>query len=137
MLVTCPTKYTPELVKKAREYIEIYKTEYDHEMPSHVGLSIVLKVNRSTLYDWATHEDKEISNILDECMAKQQLVLFNKGLTNDFNSAIVKLALGKHGYSDKIDQTNSGTLDITDMTSDKLDEKLLQMQQLLEQSTED
>lgn len=102
-----PSKLTPEIAELARDYIETYKTKYDHEMPSHVGLSIILKVNRSTLYEWSLKENSEFSNILDECMAAQQLVLFNKGLTNDFNASIVKLALGKHGYSDKIDNDHT------------------------------
>lgn len=133
--VTCPTKYTPELVATARDYLDNYKSKYADEMPSHVGLSIVLEVNRSTLYDWATHDDKEISNILDICMAKQQQVLFNKGLTNDFNPTIVKLALGKHGYSDKVDNTTQGTIGLTDMSEGELNRKLEQLRN--EQTAED
>jgi hypothetical protein len=40
---------------------------------------------------------------LDRILATQELKLMDGGLTGDFNSAIAKLALGKHGYSEKHD----------------------------------
>lgn len=101
-----PTIQTPELEVQAREYIENY-AEHDHAMPSIVGMSIVIKVTKSTLYDWAKLENNEFTYILAECMAKQELTLFNNGLNNTFNAAITKLALGKHGYHDKQDNTLS------------------------------
>jgi len=101
-----PTKYNEEIVGKAREYITNYQ-EHGHAMPSIVGMAVVLNVAKSTLYDWAEDEEKEFSDILDECMDNQELVLFNQALMNEFNSSIAKLALGKHGYHDKVDSTLS------------------------------
>ena len=101
-----PTIHTPELEQAAKEYIENYQ-EHGHAMPSIVGMSIVLKIAKSTLYDWASQEGNIFSDILDDCMAAQELTLFNNGLNNTFNAAITKLALGKHGYHDKQDNTLS------------------------------
>ena len=59
--------------------------------------------------DWKNDPEKpEFSRILDKIMAKQQQVLINKGLTNEFNSNITKLVLGKHGFHDKVDQNQGG-----------------------------
>lgn len=132
-----PSKYTPKMVELARDYLTTYKTKHNHEIPSIVGMAVVLKVGKSTLYDWSNEEDNEFSDILSECMDHQQLKLINGGLSGALNANITKLVLGKHGYSDKVDQTTSGTIGLTDMTASTLDEKILEMQRLLEQSTED
>ena len=99
-----PTKCTPALIKKAEDYLENYKEKYKDNIPSVVGLAIVLKVRRETLHVWAKDETKpEISNILKAVFEKQENVLINNGLDNTFNSSITKLVLGKHGYHDKQD----------------------------------
>jgi len=99
-----PTKYTPELIAASYEYLENYKTEYGDEIPSIVGLAVVLGVWRDTLHSWVKDEDKkEFSLILKAINDKQQNVLLNKGLSGAFNPAITKLVLGKHGYHDKQD----------------------------------
>jgi len=101
--VARPTKYTPELLEKANQYLEDWRTLGDM-IPSHEALAMYLNLNRSTLYDWREHEDKaEFSNILDQILTMQHRELMNNGLSGDFNAAITKLALGKHGYSDKVD----------------------------------
>lgn len=98
-----PTKYTPELLDKAQDYLEHYEDHGD-VIPSIVGLSLVLDVCRDTIHTWVKEEGKEkFSYILGMIKAKQEQVLIKKGLTSEFNSNIVKLALGKHGYSDKQD----------------------------------
>jgi|TARA_B100000795_G_scaffold43456_1_gene28484 hypothetical protein len=99
-----PTKYTPLLLARAKEYLESYTTA----IPSHIGLAYYLNIANSTMYAWAKEEDKkEFSEILERIMQLQFIELTDKGLTGDFNSAITKLALGKHGYTDKVDQTSS------------------------------
>jgi len=102
-----PTKYTPEIVEQALEYIANYK-EHDDAIPSVVGMSCAIKIAESTLYDWASQEDNEFSEILAQCKTSQQRVLMNGGLLGNLNSNIVKLALGKHGFHDKQDQEISG-----------------------------
>lgn len=103
-----PTEYTEDLYNKAVEYIEGGYEEEGHAIPSIVGMAKVLGRGKSTLYDWASSPDHPFSDILERCMEAQELTLFSKGLTNDFNATIVKLALGKHGYHDKADTTLSG-----------------------------
>ena len=99
-----PTKYTPELLAKAKEYLESYSTA----IPSHIGLAYYLNIANSTLYAWAKEDGKgQFSDILERIMQLQFIELTDKGLTGDFNSAITKLALGKHGYTDKVDTTSS------------------------------
>jgi hypothetical protein len=61
----------------------------------------VLGISRDTLYDWAKHDDKKFSDILSECNAEQERTLLNMGLIGEYNSNIVKLVLGKHGYNEK------------------------------------
>lgn len=98
-----PTKYTPELLEATREYMADYKT-HGQVIPSIAGLAGVLGVARRTLHAWAKDADKpEFSHILEELLSIQESLLINKGLSSDFNSNIVKLVLGKHGYHDKQD----------------------------------
>ena len=98
-----PTKYSQEIVEKARAYINDYEM-YGDMIPSIEGMAEHLGLHRDTLYDWARQESKEFSDILGKLLQKQQKVLINKGLSNKFNSAITKLVLGKHGFHDKMDQ---------------------------------
>lgn len=103
-----PTKYTPEIVEQAYAYLQEFNTKHDHAIPSAIGMSIVLNLDESTLYDWAKKEDNEFSKILPMCKKRQEFHLIDGGLKSDLNSNIVKLALGKHGYSDKQDNTHAG-----------------------------
>lgn len=103
-----PTKYNQDMHDLAEHYIDHHKEDYGDEMPSAEGMSLVLNVHKSTLYEWAQDEEKNFSDTLARCQAKQHQVLFNKGLTNDFNATIVKLALSNHGYSDKTENTMQG-----------------------------
>jgi hypothetical protein len=96
-----PTKYNKDLVDKARQYVETYE-EHGHAFPSLVGLADVIDIHTTTLAKWAREEGKEeLSCILDAINRKQQLVAWNKGLTGQYNANLVKLLLGKHGYSEK------------------------------------
>lgn len=103
-----PSLYTPELLERAESYLQNWEAEGD-QMPSVAGLSVYLNIRRSTCYAWAKEADKaEFSDILAAIMDKQEQVLFNKGLVGDFNSTIAKLALTKHDYSDKSENTIQG-----------------------------
>lgn len=101
-----PTLLTEDIVAQAREYIDNFE-EYEHAIPSVVGLCKVIKIGKSTVYDWAAVEGSEFSDILAEINETQELVTFNKALKGDYNASIAKLLLGKHGYHDKQDQTLS------------------------------
>jgi len=103
-----PTKYTDTTVQDTLRYMDEWET-LDQVIPSIAGLAVYLKVSRDSIYEWSTHEDKQdFSDTLDELLAKQEMILFTKGLNSAFNSTITKLALGNHGYHDKADNTHSG-----------------------------
>lgn len=103
-----PTKYTPELLDKAGEYLKVYQS-LGHAFPSDLGLSDYLEISTSTLYDWAKDESKQaFSDILDKINTQQQLVAWDKGLKGDYNASLVKLLLGKHGYSEQSTNTLQG-----------------------------
>ena len=99
-----PPKYHPiETLAKTREYVRDYKTLGNEEViPTIAGLAFFLKVRRETIYAWAKEEEKhEFSNIVADLMSKQEFVLMNEGLKGNINPTLTKLALTKHGYSDK------------------------------------
>ena len=100
-----PSKYNESMLEIAEDYLTTYNTEYNHLIPSIVGLSEVLEVTAKTLYNWSNHSDNtEFLHMLDKIQQRQQRILIENGLTGDFNAAITKLALTKHGYSDKVEQ---------------------------------
>lgn len=108
MTVGRPTDYSKEILDKSNYYISNYRDNGD-VMPSVAGLSTYLKIARSTIYDWASQEDKkEFSDILQNLLSEQERTLLNQGLNGQFNPSITKLALGKHGYTDKADVTSDG-----------------------------
>lgn len=104
-----PTKYSPDVVKRAQEYLDGAYLESGYVIPSEVGLSLHLGVARITVQTWGKDENKpEFSAILGKIKAKQHELLISNGLTGEFNSAIAKLVLGKHGYSEKTENTHQG-----------------------------
>jgi len=103
-----PTYYNEETLSAAKEYLANY-AEHGDAIPSVAGLSLVIGRSRSTIYEWAKDADKKpFSDILEQINATQEKTALSKGLTGDFNAAIVKLLLGKHGYHDKVDQELTG-----------------------------
>lgn len=107
-----PTAYKKGMEGKAVAYINGGYEEYGHVIPSIIGLAKVLNVATSTLYNWNEDKDHPFLGILESCKDEQHMVLLNKGLTGDFNSNITKLALGKHGYSEKQETNLTGGLTI-------------------------
>jgi len=104
-----PTKYTPEFIELAKDYLENYEEKYDDAIPSIAGLAVASSISRETLNVWKSEEGKEeYSDILAKLLATQENVLVNKGLKNEFNSNITKLVLGKHGHHEKHDNTHGG-----------------------------
>ena len=106
-----PTKYSKDMVALAIAYIDNYETEYEHIMPSIIGLAMIMDVVSSTLYNWGD-EHPEFLGILGKIKEKQEYVLLSKGLQSEFNSNITKLALGKHGYHDKVDNNTAMSVHI-------------------------
>ncbi len=104
-----PTKYTPELLKKAHEYVEKWETLGD-VVPQLCGLAIHCGISEDTVQEWKKHDDKaEFSALCARVMGMQKRELVNKGLARTADSGLSKLMLMKHGYSDKqeIDMSSS------------------------------
>lgn len=101
-----PTKYTPELLAKAREYLEVWHTE--DPVPTVVGLALYIGANKKTCYEWIKDSDKaEFSDILAEVEQTQEQMLVRGGISGAFNAPITKMMMTKHGYSDKVEQAHT------------------------------
>ena len=98
-----PSKYTPDMIEKAKEYLDVY--EYFGEViPTVVGLCRYIDRAKSTVYEWVKHEDKKsFSDIVKQIDEIQELNLVNKGLSGEFNPQFGKMILTRHGYSEKQD----------------------------------
>ena len=106
-----PTKYNPEIIRKATEYLNNYESVHGNSIPSVAGLAKVLDTARETLHRWANDKNKsELNHILRRIQTLQEVKLLDCGLNGTFNSNITKLALGKHGYHDnpQANQASSG-----------------------------
>jgi len=116
-----PSKLTPELLQKAREYIvscvdSIERDDHgkivdiDVNLPSIEGLADYLEIARATAYDWSDKKspryNAEFSDILEAILKRQILKLFSGGLSGKYNAMIVKLLLAKHGYKEAQDITS-------------------------------
>ncbi len=122
-----PSHYSDEIVRQANQYLLTYEDE-GHAIPSVAGLSLFLNRSRSTLYEWSKQDDKkEFSDILDKINATQENVALSKGLKGDFNSQIVKLLLGKHGYSDKVE--TQATVTFEQVSDEELAARIAALQQ--------
>jgi len=122
-----PSLYTSELLDKAREYLTAWEEDKDQVIPSIAGLALHIGVCRDTCHAWAKDEEKtEFSDIYRELMAKQELTLSNKGLSNEFSGMITKLMLTKHGLSDKqeISGPDGGPIALSDLTDSDLEHRL-------------
>jgi len=99
-----PTKYSDEVLEAAKDYLE----NCPDVLPSVVGLAVQLGIVRKTLMLWAKDEEKaEFCYTLDQIEDAQHMSCLNKGITGEYNSAITKLILHNHGYSDRQDNISS------------------------------
>ena len=101
-----PTKLTPELLAKAKAYVNGGYLA-DELVPTVAGLSLCIDIRRSTVYEWSK-EHEEFSDIVEKVMASQEHGLIKGALGGDYNATIAKLMLTKHGYSDKQETELSG-----------------------------
>jgi DNA-packaging protein gp3 len=117
-----PTSYGEEVLEKAYEYLSscvddgVWEEYVDGanggkllrrhvgevKFPNAGGMSIALRVDRHTLYDWSKKhpEFKEVMRLMNSI---QQDRLMNAGLSGRYNATIASLILGRHGYRKKID----------------------------------
>jgi hypothetical protein len=104
-----PTDYTPELVAAAWEYARGGWADVGDPVPTVAGLACEIGISRDTCYEWAKHDDKQFSDILCLISQSQERNLVKGGLGGDFNAAISKMMLTKHGYSDKVETDHTSS----------------------------
>jgi len=95
-----PTKYDETIIPKTIDYMNNYD-DYHDVFPSVEGLAVALGVGRTTVYRWED-EKEDFRNTLDALRTQGIRVLFNKGLKNEANAMMCKLALGNHGITEKV-----------------------------------
>lgn len=119
-------KLTPELKKKAKQYLktavdeeyEFHKLRggkvdgYDEKvrvnLPTLGGLAIYLDVNKDTLYEWGK-VDNDISELLTRIITIQEQRLIDGAISGRYNPIIAKLILSaRHEYREKTDTTSDG-----------------------------
>lgn len=96
-----PSKYNEDVQAKAELYLDTFKDLGD-EVPTVIGLALFLDVATNTVYNW--YRDEVSPEFLRVFMRVEQIQhqrLVNQGLIGNFNPAITKMMLTKHGYSDK------------------------------------
>ena len=103
-----PSEYTPEIVKKAWAYANGGWQKAGDPVPSVAGLACEINLSRETLRLWSKSEDNEFFGILNKIAQEQERNLVRGGLGGEFNAAITKMMMTKHGYSDKIESEVSG-----------------------------
>lgn len=98
-----PTDYTEELLDNAYEYV----SDCPDVVHTVVGLCLHIGIAKSTCYRWIEEGNQEFKDIVDTVADLQERKLLSNGLTNEFNASITKLLLTKHGYTDKVENTNT------------------------------
>ena len=105
-----PTKLTQDTIVRAQEFLDTYM-DNGYAFPCAVGLAQWLGVVRSTVHLWAKGETPlhaQFSDMLDLIQEEQHRVLWERGMNGSYNANLVKLALTKHNYSDKVQNEHSG-----------------------------
>lgn len=141
-----PTKLTPELIERAKAYIDTCSDEIvttdkgalayvNVKLPSRVGLAKYIGINNDTLIEWCKEKItdneernfllKQFSEIVKDVDDEQHIRLLNNGLGGLYNPKTNSMILSKHGYSEKIEteQNINGTMNINNISQvlDKLD----------------
>ena len=108
-----PTKYNKEMLSEALHYIETFDSDDDDVVPTYEGLSLRLGVCTTTIENWGKAH-KPFLGALSKMKSKQKKILFNLGLTGEFNSTIAKLILSaNHGVNEKTEQDQNVKTSIT------------------------
>lgn len=112
-----PTKLTPELLEKAKTYLDTcgatpIETEkgtvsyVDVKLPKVASFALFLGINKDTVYDWCKQESELaqlFSDIVKEINIRQEEMLIDKGLGGLFQPKTTGMLLSKHGYSEKME----------------------------------
>lgn len=103
-----PTSCTPELIEAARNYVQGGYADEGDLIPSIAGMACAIGVGRSTIHGWVKDKiNPDFLDIFEQCSESQERKLLNGGLGGDFNPAITKMILTKHGYTDKVEQAHT------------------------------
>jgi hypothetical protein len=125
-----PTKYTPELVEAAWDYVYGGYLQCDDEFPNVAGLGLVIGVSRETITEWRKAPDKkEFSDIYSAMMQRQQQLLLKNGVNCKWSSKVTCLLLGKHGYAEKHESDNKNTNETTVGASIELLDEIKKLEQ--------
>ena len=118
-----PTKLDDEIIEKARAYIEGFIPTPFHAIPMLAGLAKHLGVSRSTIHKWIDEgRNEEFSDIANQIMTEQELMLASGGLMGTYHATMAKLLLSKHGYTDKVETKDTTKKAVDDLTDEELDE---------------
>lgn len=119
-----PSKLTPELIEAAEAYLDGGWEKAGHTLPSHIGLFKELKLAKSTAYGWADSQDndmsKQFSDILAFISTLTEFYAIDGGVSSKLNSNIVKLLLGKFGYSERTETDNIHSFDFSNLSDEEL-----------------
>lgn len=96
-----PTKFTPSILTKCQEYLAGGYKELGI-VPSLPSLSLYLNLSHDTRNTWLRLHP-EFRAIVEDVKDLQHAILLHGGLTGALNPTITKLILGKHGYSERVE----------------------------------
>jgi DNA-binding IclR family transcriptional regulator len=104
-----PTKYNAKMLERAQHYLHNFK-EYGDVVPIIEGLALELGVTTDTLRNWS-EAHPEFLDTFNAVKTSQARNLLNGGLNNTHNTAITKLMLANHNYTEKqeVKSTNTTT----------------------------
>jgi hypothetical protein len=121
-----PSIISEAIIKKAEKYLKkANDTRSSVNLPTVEGLCLAIGISKQCAYEWQSKagamQGKDLSEVdqmelklyfrfndlLGVLHQKQCERLINKGLAGKYNSSIVKLLLGKHGYKDEVNQRGS------------------------------
>ena len=106
------TKFKPDTIEKIEWYLKNYDKNGD-VIPTIAGLCLHLGVVKQTIYNWAKDEEKRgLLDLLEWIKYTQETKVINGGLKGDYNSAVSKLILFKHGYHEKEDEPAEKAINI-------------------------
>ena len=113
-----PSLLNEEMLQRAKDYMLGGFKDIENVVPSAAGLACYLGVSKKTIFNWANVSEDDENNplgveflhTLNAIQDKQEMMLINGGLSQQFSGVITKLMLTNHGYSDKVqtDVTTNG-----------------------------
>ena len=105
-----PSLLDEEMLQRAKDYMLGGFKDIENIVPSAAGLACYLGVSKKTIFNWAdvSEDDKnnplgvEFLHTFNAIQTKQEMMLINGGLSQQFSGVITKLMLTNHGYNDKV-----------------------------------